>query len=209
MVRYSREAMHEILAKMLDFIFLPHEDALCVQKLTEASVSTLYTPCMVGDIYVLSRYESTYIRALIHEAKFHGNKRAQILLNTLFRMFLENYTKPIDVLIPIPLSSTRMRARGYNQVTEILKVKGSRASKTMNETLLIRTRNTTPQTELGRQERLQNMGDAFAVLTPVQVTHKHILLVDDVTTTGATLHTAKATLLPYSPASVTCLALAH
>ncbi len=209
MIRYSRKAMHEILATLLDYIFPPHEEALCVRRLTETSVSRLYTPFTVGDIRALSRYESKYIRALVHEAKFHGNKRAFILLHTLFTTFLGTYTKPIDILIPIPLSTKRMRERGYNQVTEILTSSESRVFEKINGTVLRRVRNTQPQTELGRQERLRNMTEAFVVMSPERISGKHILLVDDVTTTGATFSAAKAALLPYSPASVTCVALAH
>ena len=72
-----------------------------------------------------------------------------------------------------------------------------------------RVRDTRPQTELARNERISNMRKAFIIKQPQQIVGKHIVLLDDVTTTGATLHAAKAALLLHHPASVTCIALAH
>jgi len=168
-----------------------------------------YHPTRFESVWALSTYKNTSIRALIHEAKFYHNKQAQELLSNLLQLHINTAVTDIDVIIPIPLSSSRMRTRGYNQVTEILKSGSLHTQYTILTDVLIRTRNTQPQTELQREKRLTNLHDAFMVIDGTSIQHKHVLLIDDVTTTGTTLGVAKDVLMPHCPASLTCIALAH
>ncbi len=201
--------MYQLLQKCLDFIFPPSNECLCVRNLQMTEVLTLYNKRDADGVRALSNFTDTKIRALIHEAKFRGNTKAFLLLNALFARHIEHAHQNIDMIIPIPLSSARMRTRGYNQVTEILRAGDSQIKKLIVLEILKRVRDTRPQTELARNERLLNMRDAFGVTHGEKISGKHVLIVDDVSTTGATLNTAKAALLPYKPASVTCVALAH
>lgn len=201
--------MYIFFQRLLDFIFPPREEAMIVSSLMEHDVTSLFFHTTVGDAYVLSPYHDSRIRALVHEAKFHGNTRAFQLLNTLFATFLDTYHRPVDFILPIPLSGKRKRTRGYNQVHEILRAQKLNTTGIIRTDILIRKKDTRPQTELKRTERLTNVRDAFGVKNMEAIRGKHILIVDDVTTTGATLHTAKATLLPYGVSSVTCVAIAH
>ncbi len=78
--------------------------------------------------------------------------------------------------------------------------------------MLVRTRHTPPQTELDRAQRLKNLHGAFTINArgvPNTISSLHILLLDDVMTTGTTLRSAKAALATLRPASITCVALAH
>ncbi len=208
MVRYPRNGMSAIFLKLLDWIFPPHEDALRVRRMTISEILSVYTPHIVDGVYVLTAYRDKNIRALIHEAKFHGNTQAFTLLGTLFSSFLDSYKKPIDVVIPIPLSTSRMRARGLNQTHQMV-LSQKKYTDLIDTNTLVRVRNTLPQTELDRDTRRTNMIDAFSVKNDKSIEGKHILLIDDVMTTGATLQAAKAALLQHSPASVTCVAFAH
>lgn len=199
--------MHTLLTRALDILFPPSADMRIVRALTPTDVARLYAPRAVHDMTALSAFSDVRVRALIHEAKFHGSDQATSLLAHLVDEHLRNTSHHYDCIIPIPLSPARKRARGYNQVEEVLQK--THTSIPVVCGALIRSKNTRPQTDLDKVERLKNMHGAFAVKRPESIHNKSILLVDDVTTTGATLREAKAALLKHSPASVTCIAIAH
>lgn len=200
--------MYELFLKYITYIFPPSEESRIVDALCEKDIARFFQQRQFEHIYVLSRYADPHIRALIHEAKFHTNERAWKLLHILLTLYLQQNTQKIDCIIPIPLSPARMRARGYNQVHKIVTANTPLPFPT-HTNILERHRNTRPQTELRRSERLTNMQNAFCVKKGSEITNKHILIIDDVATTGATLHAAKEALLPYQPTSVTLVALAH
>lgn len=197
------------LLKLFDCLFPPNDEDLCVREIAEKDMVRLYTPHHIDSIQALSLYQNRKVRALIHEAKFNHNTRAWKLLNILLRLHLSYRKEPIDFIIPIPLSRTRMRTRGYNQVYEIINAYHAPDSIPIRNDILMRTRHTKPQTELPRTARLTNVLDAFQCTNSEHINGKHILLIDDVTTTGATLNAAKTELLSHSPASITCIAIAH
>jgi ComF family protein len=150
------------------------------------------------------------MRALIHEAKYHTNDHACTLLARLVELFQTSTVLPgRHIWIPIPLSSKRARARGYNQIECILQSVAKAPGFLLRTDVLERVRDTRPQTELGRKERLENVIGAFRVRKPDEVTGKDIVLIDDVMTTGATLRSAEAALKRHSPSSVTLIALSH
>jgi len=194
---------------LLDHLFPPSPDALLVRGIRDDQVRFFFSLKQVQDVRVLSTYTDSRIRALIHEAKFHQNHRAYVLLGHLLTQYFNTRTTPIDIVLPVPLSSSRMRSRGYNQVEQVLLQATLPHHAVIRTDILKRNIHTRPQTELTRKERLVNVRDAFGVAHGNDITGKHIVLIDDVLTTGATLHVAKASLLQHSPASITCVALAH
>lgn len=200
-----------ICTSVLDCIFPPSSDELVVRALTTEQVNQLYTPMFSDGMCTLAQFQNAHVRALIHEAKFHHNTRAYELLGILMTRYFNDTQRPIDIVVPIPLSPARMRARGYNQVHEVLKRTVPPHGAEIRTNILIRKIHTKPQTELKRSERLQNVRGAFGTAdsSASRITGKHLVLVDDVTTTGATLQSAKHVLQRYSPASITCVALAH
>lgn len=109
---------------------------------------------------------------------------------------------PIDVVIPIPLHSNRLYTRGFNQSHELARHLLAALSKKslLRPHLLHRKRNTSPQRGLSKEERKDNIKNVF--LAAQDVAHQHILLVDDVMTTGSTLRSATNTLLQAGAASV-------
>lgn len=209
--RISRRHMHDFFTACLDCVFPPRTEELLVRTISQTQMESYYKVGTHSSILFLSDYTQTYIRALIHEAKFHRNTRAYTLLHTLIATYIQTHKDTYDLIIPIPLSDIRMRTRGHNQVVRILTPHRTQSPLPIPlcTTTLIRIKDTQPQTTLTRNERLHNMHEVFAILKPKTITRKRILLVDDVVTTGATLLAAKASLLPHKPASVTCLALAH
>ncbi|MCA9363666.1 ComF family protein [Candidatus Kaiserbacteria bacterium] len=203
--------MPSLFTKLFDILFPPSPELRIVRATTAAAVCVQCRPMYEDGIYALTHFKDGTMRALIHEAKFHHNAHALALLGTLFAHGLTHLPLPDAnfLILPIPLSPARKRERGYNQVAEVLHAAARERSLAIDAHTLVRTRHTKPQTELSREERLHNMKDAFAVRTPERIAGAHIIVVDDVYTTGATLRAAKAALLPHTPASVTCLALAH
>lgn len=200
--------MH-ILGIIFDWIFPPSGEEMCVRSLSPAKIEALYKYVRVKNMEVLTAYQNSNVRALVHEAKFHNNNEAQILLGMLVQKYLKDHPNDYDIIIPIPLSKKRLRERGHNQVLSILKNLKFESNITIATDTLLRTKNTRPQTELAKEKRINNMNDAFDVSKPELINGRRILLIDDVVTTGATLNVAKASLLQHSPTSVTCLALAH
>lgn len=142
-------------------------------------------------------YRDSRVRALILEAKFHEHTRAHNILGRMLAEYLQAYveedafTPSRYILVPIPLSKQRFRERGYNQAARIVAVAQTHlpASFSTDTCILARIRNTRAQTTLGRSARNANMQGAFSVRGSITLDHTYIVI-DDVTTTGATLRAA-------------------
>lgn len=92
----------------------------------------------------------------------------------------------IDMVVPVPMPCDRLAVRGYNQAALLARVIARRTSKCVAPVSLMRRRGDVKQASLGRKERLENLRSAFMVREPERVRGRCVLLVDDVTTTGAT-----------------------
>jgi len=126
---------------------------------------------------------------LMHEFKYNGNKELGLQMGRLMGNDLQQTHRfcHVDALIPLPLFSAKEKRRGYNQATilcegiaQVLKVE-------VLSDVVLRISHTETQTKKGRMERWQNMEGKFELLSPQKIENKHVLLVDDVVTTGATL----------------------
>jgi competence protein ComFC len=113
-----------------------------------------------------------------------------------------------ELLVPVPLHSARVRERGYNQSALLARVLGRHMGVPTAEDVLHRVRDTRPQVGLSRAERAQNMTGAFAHNRRLN-NSPHILLVDDVCTTGATLEACAQMLVQAGAGSVRALTLAR
>ena len=118
-----------------------------------------------------------------------------------------------DLMIPMPLSSERLRSRGFNQAWELACALHTRSSSaaSLDARLLLRVKNTQPQTELQREARLANVKGAFQVdpLRQPLLTGRRVLLVDDVMTSGASLFSAAAALRSAGAVHITAMAIAR
>lgn len=201
---------HPLLTSVLDFLLPPSPDARHVRALTPETLCGRMCVQHINGAVTLLPYTDTDVRSAIHEAKYRHNTRAQDLLAHVLTHYLRENHFERGVLIPIPLHSARLRERGYNQVTEVLKnVARDNETYLLNERILTRVRNTPRQTDRSRYERLTNIKDAFAA-HPEHIPDTEILiLVDDVTTTGATLREARETLSDACHKDIICIALAH
>ena len=115
----------------------------------------------------------------------------------------------IDTIIPVPLHLKKFRKRGYNQSTFIAKGISAMMNIPFSETDLIRSTSTDSQTKKSRYNRYENMQGVFKVVNPELMSGKHILLVDDVVTTGATLEACANELLKSGVAKVSIAAIAY
>jgi len=156
---------------------------------------------------------SGVLREAIHEFKYGGHRAlAEPLAQLLYRYLTANADFPwrrADCIIPVPIHPARQRLRGYNQ-SELL---AERLSGTTGLPLLrgavIRKHHTRPQVELSGNERRTNVRGAFRAAKPSELRGKIILLVDDVATTGSTIHECSLALLAAGAFKVyvVCLAL--
>jgi ComF family protein len=153
--------------------------------------------------------KASIIQNLIHEFKYKGNKKIGLYLGSLIGESLLNSNRfHIDAIIPLPLFEKKEKKRGYNQA-EIL---FNGISEVMNIPIIknnvIRIIPTETQTKKHRAERWQNVEKSFTVLQPEYLEGKHILLVDDVITTGATLEACASEILKVNNVSLSVATLA-
>jgi ComF family protein len=122
--------------------------------------------------------------------------------------WVEDILEKADLVLPIPLSAQRLALRGYNQSWELAKRLSPHKADVQ---MLLRTRDTPSQRQLPRHERLANLVGAFAVepLRATQLRGKRVVLVDDVMTTGASLHSAAQVLRQAGAAHISALVLAR
>ncbi len=111
--------------------------------------------------------------------------------------------------MPVPLNWRRFWQRKYNQAALLAYALAQQNSVACAPSLLRRQRATTPQMRLTRDERKKNVKGAFVVAAPAKVKGKHVLLVDDVVTTGATVEACAVALLKAGAKQVDVIALAR
>ena len=114
----------------------------------------------------------------------------------------------MDVVMPVPLHRSKRAFRGFNQAMVVARALGAQLGKPAEEDLLLRVRETESQTNKSRVERVNNMAGAFKVATPGSLANKHVLLVDDVLTTGATLEACATAILTGENAKISFATIA-
>jgi competence protein ComFC len=129
------------------------------------------------------------LRDLIHRFKYSGH---YYLRHVLADFLIETFTddriliSPVHAIVPVPLHPTRRRDRGYNQSAALAEIVSRRLSIPVYPCLKRRVP-TLSQTQFDREERMQNLRDAFLLRENSPVHGKNLLLLDDILTTGSTL----------------------
>lgn len=199
--------MWRFFQSLIEFV-LPRKER--VVRIEHYSITDLgiipreYESCGVR-ITTLLEYRTRAVQDLIQALKYdRAEHAAQLLAESLTEYLREEIAslksfsaKPI-VLVPVPLHASRVRERGFNQVEIILSAlpiefKDGTLSR-IEKHALVRTRATQQQTRLSRAERLKNVENAFALVGADLLKNTHAILIDDVTTTGATLADASRSL---------------
>jgi ComF family protein len=169
----------------------------------------LGTPPPLDACHAAVSYEFPW-SALIAHYKFDGEAGWARCFATLMRSapWVEPALEEADVVVPMPLSGQRLAERGFNQA--LLLARALAPAKT-DARLLLRVRHTAAQAALDRKERLGNVKGAFAVdpLSASQLRGRHVAVVDDVMTSGASLFTAAEALRQAGAGRITALVLAR
>lgn len=189
-------------------IFLTERVPLCLgcsEKIVPVASSVIpITQNYSIKILAVSRYQLPLKPLIV--AKAHGNIVAAIQLGEIIweKTYLQHMQ--FDCIIPVPLHWTRFARRGYNQADEIAKVISKKTGKSVVRCVK-RKRRTVFQSSLLAEHRLKNVQDAFEVHPAYQssIEGKHILIVDDLLTTGSTLKEVARQLIRYKPASLTAV----
>lgn len=202
------------LLKDLFYLFYPKLCAICDEKLVE-NETVLCTICrhdlpltniqnfrnnkitdtFYGKVTIEKGYSLLFYRKegitkqIIHDLKYKGNEEIGIFFGNWIGEILQQNKemKEVDCIVPVPLHSKKLRQRGYNQVTQFGIQLCNYLQKEYVEDELIRISSTKTQTFKARFERFTNTDTKFLLKNPDRFNNKHILLIDDVITTGATL----------------------
>ena len=155
--------------------------------------------------------KDSLVQTLITVLKYHHNKKVGIVFGKLMgeAIAVEEKFKQIDLIIPIPISASKINSRGFNQ-SEVIAIGMQQVwHRPIINNVLIKRSWSNSQTKKNRKARLQQLPDLFYLQKPTSIEGKHILLVDDVLTTGATLEAAVTSLMTGSPASVSIAVAAY
>lgn len=148
---------------------------------------------------------------LLHQFKYSGRRDIGKFLSVLFAQDLlaHHWFRDIDVIVPLPIHVKKQRIRGYNQAAVIASgLELVSGLPVIGKPALVKKSHTASQTRKSRLERLRNVQDAFRLQPGQELEGKHVLIVDDVLTTGATLEACALEVFKARPASVSLATLA-
>jgi ComF family protein len=167
--------------------------------------------CMIDKAAAFSFYnKGSRIRSLIHNLKYKGIKEIGYELGRIYGLSLKSsgFTANIDLIIPVPLHPSKKRIRGFNQSDSISSGIADATGLPVDASSLARTVVSATQTKRSRYERWTNVEGIFHVTDPEIIRGRHILLVDDVITTGSTIESCAYELLKVEGVKVSVVALA-
>ena len=216
MLKYLINLIFPRLCVCCDRVLVTQERIVCIPCVADLSMSNMHSTRSVRlksifygkiefkEAVALFYYHKTgKVSTLIHHLKYKNRHEIGAYLGDWFGSELQglNQFKNVDLVIPVPLHKKKLKARGYNQVSLF----GKRIAHYLNagytESVLFRESYTSSQTSKNRWHRWTNVTTRFRLSDDLELEDKHIVLVDDVITTGATL-TACATELLKIPGVV-------
>jgi ComF family protein len=167
--------------------------------------------CPLQKAAVFSFYtKGSRIREIIHNLKYRGVTEAGSETGRIYAAYLKSagFFKNIDIIIPVPLHPSKLKRRGYNQSEFIAEGIAEVSGLPVVKNVLQRVKVSDTQTRKSRIQRWMNVEGIFAVTDHSLIQDKHVLLVDDVITTGSTIESCAAELMKCRNVKVSAVALA-
>lgn len=149
------------------------------------------------------------LQLAMERLKYKNEPDIGISLGNYFAKRLDQnpFIEAVDMILPVPLHPSRERIRGYNQSAMIAKGFSEISRIPVKEKILVRSKITKSQIDKNRMERIDNMQSVFDVKYPEKIENKHILLMDDILTTGATLEACALQLLKTANCKISMLTI--
>jgi len=165
---------------------------------------------LVHGAAILYFREGSFVRNMLHQLKYKGRREIGEVMGEIgARKMLESpfYNIP-DIIIPVPVHPKKVRKRGYNQSTIFGLAVSQGTGIPFNDKIIIKTMESDSQTGKSRTDRVMNVSQVFEIAQKETLQNKHVLIVDDVITTGATLEACclKALEAGASKISILCIA---
>jgi len=156
-------------------------------------------------------YKGLSVQKLVHALKYRGRTEVGSMVGQWLGMTISesSYFAGVEVIVPVPLHERRLRTRGYNQSYFIAQGISKAIGLPVADKALMRNTYTGTQTRLGKFSRWENVEKMFQLMDTEKVAGKHVLLVDDVITTGATLEACANVLLQAPQTKVSVAAMAY
>lgn len=151
-----------------------------------------------------------FSKKTILDFKFYGKvQNACLLAKWMYAAGSDIFKAQADIIIPVPLSYRRLLRRGYNQSAILAQQLSKQTGIKADVTSFKKVKHTKPQSSLSENARLKNVHNAFKVVKNNNIKDKHVILIDDVMTTGATLNECAKVLLKAGALSVDALTVAR
>lgn len=160
--------------------------AACQRQLDSQAPLLLFTPPPPLSAAAATAWHEGIAREAIHALKFEASRTMASVLGLRMAAALSLLSWPVDGLVPVPLHATRKKERGYNQAEWLAEAAASQAGIECFPNGLVRIRSTPHQVGASAAERRANVADAFEPASGA-LQGRHVVLLDDVFTTGATL----------------------
>lgn len=167
----------------------------CREQLTQWPLHVQHSTMQPLQAIASTGLHEDVLQSAIQALKYHHTPDIAWPLGERLAAALADQNWSIDIIVPVPLHTERLRERGYNQANELAHALATASGIPHFPQALHKQRHTRSQVELSREERLQNVREAFTVQQQEAVRGKTVLLVDDVKTTGATLAACAHSLL--------------
>ena len=203
---------------------LPSEQGVCLQCLHALpKTNNFMEPDNLAETLLAGRFPferaATFcvysrggvLQPLIHQLKYNNKKEIGVLLGKLFGKDLigSEFILPIDLIVPVPLHPQKQKERGFNQAETIAYGLSEVTSIPVSSGNLVRAIFNPTQTQRTKTQRWENVKGIFEVRNPESMMGQHVLLVDDVLTTGSTIEAASVCLQQKAKVKISVVTLAY